>query len=217
MTVDYILKKTCTKCTVEKDVADFGVDKRKKDGITSHCKECNRLKAKKHYAANIDYYQSRNRKFYANLPAEKKTQYRATANAKGSTRIAQNKWQKANKDKVRVYSQRWYSKAIPEVLAQKRKEYRRKNPEIFAKHSVKRRSSEKAATPSWMSDEDKKQINLIYLKRDFINEVTGVKHEVDHIYPIQGKNSCGLHVPWNLRILTSTENRRKNNSLPSYA
>jgi len=214
---DYLLKKICTKCTVEKDVADFGVDKRKKDKITSHCKECKRRENKNHYAANIAYYQARNKKFYDNLPAEKKIQYRATANAKDSTRITRNKWQKENKDKVRVYSQKWYAKAIPEVLSQKRKEYRKRNPEMFAKHSVKRRSSEKAATPSWISDEDKKQINLIYLKRDFINEVTGVKHEVDHIYPIQGKNSCGLHVPWNLRILTSTENRRKNNSLPSYA
>ena len=214
---DYLLKKICAKCAVEKDVADFGVDKQKKDGITSHCKKCKQLASKKHYDTNIAYYQVRNRKFYVNLPAEKKIQYRTTANAKGSTIITQNKWQKANKDKVRVYSQRWYSKAIPEVLAHKRKEYRRKNPEIFAKHSVKRRSSEKAATPSWISDNDKQQINLIYLKRDFINEVTGVKHDVDHVYPIQGKNSCGLHVPWNLRILTSTENRRKSNSIPTYA
>ena len=122
-----------------------------------------------------------------------------------------------NKNKIRFYTQRWYAKAIPEVLSQKRKDYREKNPEVFARHSVKRRSSEKAATPLWITDEDKEKTKLIYLKRDFINEMTGIKHEVDHIHPIQGKHSCGLHVYWNLRIITATENRRKNNSIPSYA
>jgi hypothetical protein len=41
--IDYLLKKICAKCAVEKDVADFGIDKQKKDGITSHCKKCKQL------------------------------------------------------------------------------------------------------------------------------------------------------------------------------
>jgi hypothetical protein len=215
--IDCPLKKICAKCAVEKDVADFGVDKQKKDGITSHCKKCKQLASKKHYDTNIAYYQVRNRKFYAKLSPEKKIEYRVTCNSKESTKTKRLAWQRENKDKVRVYSQGWYSKAIPEVLSQKRKDYRKKNPEVFARHSVKRRSSEKAATPLWITDEDKEKTKLIYLKRDFINEMTGIKHEVDHIYPIQGKHSCGLHVYWNLRIITATENRRKNNSIPSYA
>jgi len=214
--IDYLLKKICTKCGIEKDIASFGVDKQKKDGIVSHCKECCRLASKKHYKNNISYYQTRNKKLYANLSSEKKTQYRVSCNSKESTKIKRLEWQQENKDKVRVYTQKWYSKAIPEVLSQKRKDYRKKNPEVFARHSVKRRSSEKAATPLWVTDEDKEKTKLIYLKRDFINEVTGIKHEVDHIYPIQGKYSCGLHVYWNLRIITATENRSKKNSIPCY-
>jgi len=31
MTVDYILRKTCTKCSLLKDLSEFGVDKKKKD------------------------------------------------------------------------------------------------------------------------------------------------------------------------------------------
>ena len=38
---------------------------------------------------------------------------------------------------------------------------------------------------------------------------TGIPHEVDHIIPIGGRHVCGLHVPWNLQVITKEENRKK--------
>lgn len=44
----------------------------------------------------------------------------------------------------------------------------------------------------------------------------GESLHMDHIIPVQGKDVCGLHVPWNLCITTASHNTRKNNSRDEY-
>ena len=55
------------------------------------------------------------------------------------------------------------------------------------------------------------QIRSVYKKAAFLTEATGIPHEVDHIVPVRGEGVCGLHVPWNLQILTKNQNRAKSN------
>lgn len=60
------------------------------------------------------------------------------------------------------------------------------------------------ATPKWLTKEQREEMTKIY-------ESCPVGYEVDHIEPLNGKNRCGLHVPWNLQHLPSDENRKKSN------
>lgn len=48
-----------------------------------------------------------------------------------------------------------------------------------------------------------------YRRAKELTTETGIKHEVDHIIPLRGRNVSGLHIPINLQILTITENRQK--------
>jgi len=40
----------------------------------------------------------------------------------------------------------------------------------------------------------------------------GSEYELDHIVPLNHPNVCGLHVPWNLRVVKSSTNNKKGNS-----
>jgi 5-methylcytosine-specific restriction endonuclease McrA len=80
----------------------------------------------------------------------------------------------------------------------------------FFPDATKRRArKKKAATPAnkvHISD-----IKKIYDLCKELTKLTGVRHEVDHIVPLCGEYVSGLHVPWNLRVITREENAKKSN------
>lgn len=85
-----------------------------------------------------------------------------------------------------------------------RNKYRKETGEV-----AKRRASKLNRTPLWLSEDDLWFIKEIYSLRKLREEMTGVKWHVDHIVPLNGKNVSGLHVHWNLQLLTASENIRK--------
>jgi hypothetical protein len=89
--------------------------------------------------------------------------------------------------------------------------WRRANPGKVNARTAKRTAAKLQATPPWV---DLKQIRAFYIEAARLTAETGVPHEVDHIYPLQGKTSCGLHVPWNLRVVHRSINRSKQNKMP---
>lgn len=64
-------------------------------------------------------------------------------------------------------------------------------------------------TPKWLTEQQLSEIKQFYTDASFLTNYTKTKCEVDHIVPLRGKNVCGLNVPWNLQILTRSDNARK--------
>ncbi len=90
-----------------------------------------------------------------------------------------------------------------------RKEYYKENRHKFIAQNALREERIRHATPPWLTKEQRLEMELVYRNADELTALTGVRHEVDHIWPIKGRKSCGLHVPWNLQVITWKENNRK--------
>ena len=73
-----------------------------------------------------------------------------------------------------------------------------------------RRKIEKQATPVWA---DKEAMYTFFVEAVRLTRQTAIPHEVDHIYPLKGKNSCGLHCQTNLQVIPSVINRKKKNRM----
>ena len=91
--------------------------------------------------------------------------------------------------------------------------YKESNPDLYKELVSLRRRRFRQATPKWLSAEQKMEIRLKYRLAIELSRRTGIRHAVDHVVPLQGENVCGLHVPWNLEVITQDENLKKSNKL----
>lgn len=89
----------------------------------------------------------------------------------------------------------------------------KQNPEQAKARTSLRRKRNQQATPQWLTRADKRAIKSFYLEAMRLTQSTGIEHHVDHIIPLTNDAVCGLHVPWNLQVLTATENIKKANRI----
>lgn len=91
------------------------------------------------------------------------------------------------------------------------RKYKQNNKHRAASYQAYRRSYKQKATPIWLSDTDLQLICNIYKHCAESSSKSNVKFHVDHIVPLKSDFVCGLHVPWNLRVISAFENLSKNN------
>jgi len=114
---------------------------------------------------------------------------------KECTILDSTNWRKNNPDKVKLIASKWVKQNLSKHSAK----------------SAKRHAAKLKRTPPWLTSEHYKEIESFYFKSFVKTNETRSPYEVDHIIPLQGENVSGLHVPWNLQILTKKDNSSKGN------
>lgn len=223
--------KVCKDCSKRKPLSAFYKTKRENGAVRylAVCKPCFGLRS----AAS---YQKRR---VANLKRSK--EYRKE-NAERITKYLR-KWYKKNREKIIARSKAYQSRperrkadkarladsyqerreeirarqnaqnATPEGRRRQRVRYLKHysaNPSYYTAKATVRRNREIRARLPWVRYVD---LQPWYEMASAITKRTGVKHVVDHIVPLVNGNVCGLHVPWNLRVIPELENLRKFNKL----
>ncbi len=135
--------------------------------------------------------------------------YFAEYNKSEAGQKAKQEYYAKNKDAV-------IARALARPEAEKqayRAAWKAANPlQVKADNKVRRRKH-RLATPPWISIEQKAEMRMLYQTAMMLSKTTGEAYVVDHIVPLRSEVVCGLHVPWNLRVITREENLKKSNKL----
>lgn len=192
--------KRCSRCKEEKIISEFYKDRTRKDGIADRCKDCqkvlNNANGPKYYAANKELIKEKNRVYRAEN-VEKIKESRARRYDKKKNYEQCKNYRLNNPEKIKVIVSRWYKNNAAKANVK----------------TAKRRAMKNNATPSWLTSIHKAQIQEFYDLAIARSMQTGIDYQVDHIHPLNGKTFSGLHVPWNMQILTAAANAAKSNKL----
>lgn len=150
--------------------------------VYHYCKSC--VSKKKHEYRNSDY---------------------------NRVRSLEDNWRKDNKEKCLSYYKK-YRESNKEICNYRTRRYYTNNIDEQRNRISNKRAKRLQRMPSWLSSEDISKIKSIYKMAHNLSEKTGILHHVDHIVPLQGKHVSGLHVPWNLQVISAFENLSKGNS-----
>jgi hypothetical protein len=142
-------------------------------------------------------------------PNEKRKAYRAEYNKSEAAQRSKRKYYEANKELVIARAQ---ARTTEDKNRYKQK-YKSQNPELYKALNSVRKRRHREATPSWVTAEQKLQMRRLYLQAQQMTKITGERYVVDHITPLISPEVCGLHVPWNLRVITQEENLKKSNKI----
>tara|TARA_R110002126_G_scaffold268049_1_gene411542 strand:- start:335 stop:934 length:600 start_codon:yes stop_codon:yes gene_type:complete len=122
---------------------------------------------------------------------------------------AKQAYYRRNKD---VVIARAISRPVEEKRAYRNAWKQANADQVLADNKVRRRKH-RQATPPWITRKQKSEIRQLYQIAITMSKTTGERYVVDHIIPLRSDYVCGLHVPWNLRVITQEENLKKSNKV----
>ena len=135
--------------------------------------------------------------------------YFAAYNRREKVKDAKQGWYQAHKEQVILAA----STRPAEVKREYQTAWKERNATWVKADTKSRRRKHREATPRWLSKAQKATMREIYKIAITMTQTTGEQYVVDHIVPLRSHEVCGLHVPWNLRVITQDENLKKSNKL----
>ena len=140
---------------------------------------------------------------------ETRAEYFRQYNKQEEVKDRKNDWYLKNRNQVIARA----STRPAEQLREYRNTWKENNPELVKANINDRRRRHKNASPRWLSKEQKEAIRQFYKDALTTTRITGKQYVVDHIVPLRSEVVCGLHAPWNLRVITQEENLAKSNKI----
>jgi 5-methylcytosine-specific restriction endonuclease McrA len=140
---------------------------------------------------------------------ETRTEYFREYNQSEAGQTAKQEYYKRNREIVIARAQ---ARPLGEKQAY-RKSWKLNNQDQVLADNKLRRRKHREATPPWITRKQKSEIRQLYQIAITMSRTTGERYVVDHIVPLRSEVVCGLHVPWNLRVITQEENLKKSNKI----
>lgn len=141
--------------------------------------------------------------------AQTRAEYFRQYNQSEAGQEAKRQYYKRNRELV-------IARAAARPAAEKRaakKVWKDQNALWVLANNKNRRRKHRQATPPWLTRAQKTQMRELYKIAMTMTKITGVQYVVDHIDPLRSEVLCGLHVPWNLQVITQAENLAKSNKV----
>jgi len=209
--------KTCNKCGETSLLSTFPIKNSSKDGRYGFCVVCKRAADK----------ESRSKRACSKEPIDKKCTNCEVL--KKPSEFSRNKtrfdglhdscklcksdmakdFYARERDQVLKSNKAWRDNNKDILLPLRQSYYAANKSEFLFRSAVRRVAKIRSAIPITPCQEQ--EIKDFYWLAQDLKTVSGQDYHVDHIVPLQGKNVCGLHVPWNLQVLPSDINLSKGN------
>lgn len=213
--------KSCTKCGEVKPLDSFSKN-------NAQCKTCVNAYYRAYYKANSEKVIARTSAYKASNEEKVKAMmadWYVRNKERVSLRMAEYRSSEEVMAKEKLRTDAYYESRKIEIQAKRKKaldddvdrqarlnayqkQFYQDNKHYYYEKCSRRNRAMKVACPKWA---DITAIREVYKRSIEISQSTGIKHVVDHIVPLKNEIVCGLHVEFNLRIITEKENLSKNN------
>lgn len=207
------MHKICSSCNEFLSLENYSKRKGTPDGLNGRCKQCIKVyMAKQHLRRRNRPENIEKRKLRQEQVLTRKQNRVSDFNKKEYMK----QYRSLNREHLVEVSRKRYDTLKDDPLFKlneklRKAEFYSLNKDKYRAQEAKRNFMENASKLKCLKSGDLEDIRVYYFVSKELSKLHEIGYNVDHIVPLNNKLVCGLHVPWNLRVLTEKENKSKGN------